>query len=724
MKRNILTNTAALIFSLMITFPLFPQQKHLTYEQAYKWGKPHIFGRLPNLRWFGKDKLLKSEFKNGSMQYYTVDAETGKEELFLDLKECSKKLNLPENVSLGRAKWNKDYSAAIITVKGNIYYINREKNIFRQLTSSLSPCKNPMFSPDNKKIAFTRNHNLYVVDVNTGLEKQLTSDGSETIYNGWASWVYYEEVLGRGSRYRAFYFSPDSKKIAFLKFDDSKVPTFTLFKADGVHGELEVAHYPKPGDPNPKVTLYCADIETGEITPIDTKIEDDQYVAWIFWTPDSKKILFQWMNRGQDTIKIFSADPATGKRKEIYSEHQDSWVEFFQDIYFFKTRNSFLLRSDKSGWSHLYLCSLDGKEIRQITKGSYAVKSIAHIDEEKGLIYFTGSKKNPVDNHLYCINLKGKNLKQLTKKDGSHYTSVSPDGKYFTDRFSNITTPAKFDLYRTDGTFVRNLGNSKLPVLDEYALGKAELFTIPSGDGFDLPALWILPPDFDPDKKYPVLFSVYGGPGSASVRNSFPRLSNLYLAQEGIIILSVDHRGSGHFGKKGEAMMHRYLGKWEMHDYIAAVKWLKQKPFVDSSRIGIQGGSYGGYVTCMALTFGADYFTHGNALYSVTDWKLYDSIYTERYMDTPAENPEGYKNGSVLTYADKYKGKLRIVHGTMDDNVHMQNTIQFIDKLEDLDKDFELMLYPNARHGIGFPKHTHSSRESYEFWKKYFIDKN
>ena len=288
MKKNILTNTAALIFSLMITLPLLSQQKHLTYEQAYKWGKPRIFGRFPNLRWFEKDKLLKSEFKNGSMQYYTVDAETGKEELFLDLKECKKKLNLPENVSLSRAKWNKDYSAAIITVKGNIYYINREKNIFRQLTSSLSPCKNPMFSPDNKKIAFTRNHNLYVVDVNTGLEKQLTSDGSETVYNGWASWVYYEEVLGRGSRYRAFYFSPDSKKIAFLKFDDSKVPTFTLFKADGVHGELEVAHYPKPGDPNPEVTLYCADIETGKITPIDTKIEDDQYVAWIFWTPDSK----------------------------------------------------------------------------------------------------------------------------------------------------------------------------------------------------------------------------------------------------------------------------------------------------------------------------------------------------------------------------------------------------------------------------------------------------
>jgi len=724
MKTNIFKPAAALAICLLITLPASAQKKHITYGQAYKWAEPKIMESLPNLRWYGKDKFLKKSFEKSSTQYILVDAVTGKENIFFDTKTCAEELNLPEYLSLNRAHWNKDFSAAIILHKGNIFYINRKNRTLRQLTAFKAPVKNPTFSPDFKYIAFTRSHNLYVVNMETGLEKQLTNDGSDTIYNGWASWVYYEEVLGRGSRYRAFYWSPDSKKIAFLRFDDSKVPEFTLFRADGVHGELEVAHYPKPGDPNPDVTLGIVSVKTGDIVWVDTKIEDDQYIAWTFWTPDSKQLLFQWMNRDQDSVTIYSADPVTGKRKEVYTEHQDSWVEFFQDIYIFKDSKHFILRSDKNGWPHLYLYTIDGKLIKQLTKGNWPVKSISFVDEKNNVVYFTGFKSNSTENHLFRINLNGKRLKQLTKTKGNHYTSVSPSGKYFIDRYSNIDTPSKMDLYKTDGTFVKSLGDSRTAKMDEYAMGKTELFTIPSGDGYNLPAVWTLPPDFDPNKKYPVIISVYGGPGSASVRNSFPRLSSYFLADKGIIVFSVDHRGSGHFGKKGMALMYRNLGKWEMHDYIAAVKWLRQKDFVDSTRIGITGGSYGGYVTCMAMTYGADYFNFGNALYSVTDWKLYDSIYTERYMDTPKQNPEGYKNSSVLTYADKYKGGLRIVHGTMDDNVHMQNTIRLIDKLEDMDKDFELMIYPNARHGIGFPKRSHSARESVQFWMRHFFGKD
>ena len=259
--------------------------------------------------------------------------------------------------------------------------------------------------------------------------------------------------------------------------------------------------------------------------------------------------------------------------------------------------------------------------------------------------------------------------------------------------------------------------------MDEYELGKVELFTIPSGDGFDMPAIWILPPDFDAAKKYPVLFRIYGGPASGTVSNSFQRMSGFYLAQNGIIVMAVDHRGSGHFGKKGVALMHRNLGKWEMNDYIVAVEWLRENSFVDPERIGITGGSYGGYATCMALTVAADYFTHGIAASSLTDWKLYDTIYTERYMDTPEENPEGYEYGSVMTHAEKYKGTLLITHGTMDDNVHMQNIIQLISKFEDLDKDFELILYPNSRHGVGYSKRNHVTRENLQFWFKHFLGK-
>jgi dipeptidyl-peptidase-4 len=260
--------------------------------------------------------------------------------------------------------------------------------------------------------------------------------------------------------------------------------------------------------------------------------------------------------------------------------------------------------------------------------------------------------------------------------------------------------------------------------MDEYDLGKSELFTIPTKDGYDLPASWILPPDFDGNKKYPVIISIYGGPESQEVANRYPmRLSSYYYAQNGIIVISVDHRGSGHFGKNGSNLMHRNLGKWEMNDYIEAVKWLKTKPFIDGNKIGITGGSYGGYATCMALTYGADYFNYGMANYSVTDWQLYDNVYTERYMDTPDQNPEGYEFGSALTHADNYKGKLLITHGTMDDNVHMQNTIQFVDKLQDMGKEFEMMLYPGERHGWGGPKRDHLSKLTIKFWFENLLEK-
>jgi dipeptidyl-peptidase-4 len=275
-----------------------------------------------------------------------------------------------------------------------------------------------------------------------------------------------------------------------------------------------------------------------------------------------------------------------------------------------------------------------------------------------------------------------------------------------------------------DGKLIRTLSDSKNPANDELALAKVELFNIPSGDGYDLPAIWYLPYDFDPNKKYAVIFNEYGGPNSPSVRNSYSMgLAQSYLAQNGIISISVDHRGTGHFGKKGVALMHRNLGKWEMNDYVAAVKWLKTKSFIDSTRIGITGGSYGGYVSALALTQSADYFTHGIAEFGVMDWSLYDNVYTERYMDTPKENPEGYKAGSVLTYADKYKGKMLITHGTIDDNVHMQNSIQLIYELQRLNKNFELMLYPNQRHGIGMPLAQHATRERVKFWFKHFLGK-
>lgn len=702
----------------------FSQKKNLTYEQVFSRGEPRLTSPLPRITgWLDDDYFLESRTKDEKQTVMKINALTGEESVYLDHEKFNEKL--PEGFTLRKSETRTDdLNYFIFRKDSNLYYFNLPEEEFRQLTGPESEEKNITFSPDAGKIAFTRDHNLFVVDLAAGEEMQLTNDGTDRIYNGWASWVYYEEILGRSSRYRAFWWSPDSKKLAYLRFDDNPVPEFTLFSAEGTHGELEVTPYPKPGDPNPVVRLGIAHLETGETVWMNTNDGVDRYVAWPFWTRDSKQLIYQYMPRDQDEITLFSVDPATGGKTEIYTEKQQSWVEFFEDLYLFKDGSGFLLRSDVDGWRNVYYYNMSGELISKVTDFDWRVNGIARVVEKTKTLFFTGTGGESTENHLFSIKLNGKGLKKLTSVQGSHRVNVSPEGKYFIDTYSNIHTPAKMELFSANGKSIRMLGDSKSDIMNEYNLGKVELFTIPTSDGWELPAKWTLPPDFDKTKKYPVRFSIYGGPNASSVSNSTGySLSNHYYAQHGIITISVDHRGSGHFGKKGVELMHRNLGKWETHDYIEAVKWLRKKPFIDPGRIGITGSSYGGYMTLMGMTAGADYFTHGQARSAVTDWRLYDNVYTERYMDTPEQNPEGYDYGSVMTHADKYKGHLLITHGTMDDNVHMQNIIQLISTMEDLGKDFELMLYPGGRHGWDGPKRVHSTRESVQFWFRHFLGK-
>ena len=702
----------------------FSQKKNLTYQQAYGKKRPEVNKPLPRITgWFDNDHYLEVKTEDKKSQVIKVEATTGKETIYLDYSALNEKLG--EGFNLNKNATSTDDLQHFILVKDeNLYYYNTSAGNLKQLTFSEASEKNPTFSPDNKKVAFTRENDLYVVDLASGEETRFTNDGSDLILNGYASWVYYEEILGRSSRYRAFWWSPDASMIAYLRFDDSPVPEFPLFKADGVHGSLEITHYPKPGDPNPLVKLGIAHLNSGETVWMETNEDEDRYVAWPFWTTDSKELVYQYMNRDQDEIIFFTSNPNTGMLKSIYTEKQNTWVEFFEDVYVFEDGSGFLLRSDKSGWRNLYHYDLQGKLVNQITNFDWRVTGISMVNEKTKTIYFTGTAGASTENHLFSVKLNGQKFKRLTNSSGTHRVSISPGGKYFYDTYSNYETPTKMGLFKTDGTTVKMLADSKLPAMDEYNWGKVEMFTVLTEDGYDLPAMWILPPDFDENKKYPVIFTIYGGPNAPSVRNSFRRgFGADYLAQNGIITFIVDHRATGHFGKKGVELMYRNLGKWEMHDYIEAVKWLRKKSFIDAEKIGMTGGSYGGYMTCMAMTKGADYFTHGIANYSVTDWHLYDNVYTERFMDTPEQNPEGYENGSALTFVDQYKGKMLITHGTLDDNVHMQNTIQFIDKLEDLDKEFSMLLYPNKRHGWGGPKRTHLTRESTQFWFKHFLGK-
>ncbi len=718
-------NVSALLV-IALCYVLFPgmswgQEKKITFDQAFKRGQPRIFNSMPYVTgWQDADHYLTMDMKRGAI--IATDAVSGEEKVFLDYSLLASLL--PSDISSRSYECKTDdYKAFIYKKDNDLYYLRPADSLFKRLTANPAEEKNPLFSPDGNLVAFTREHDLYVVDVNTGLEKQLTDDGNDTVYNGYASWVYYEEILGRSSHYRAFWWSPSGDKLAFLRFDDSEVPRFTLCSAKGKHGELEVEHYPKAGDLPPTVRLKIALLDSGKTVEVKTAPDIDQYIAWPFWSPDSKTLYFQIMNRDQNNIQIAAANPYNGLYKVVYQEVQQTWVTFFEDLYFMKDNSGFILRSDKEGWKQLYFCDLRNGRVKKLTKERWNVTSLETVDEESGYIYFTGTGKNSTERHLYRVSLNGKKQEKLTSAAGMHICNVSPHGKYFIDRHSDINDPYKMELFNGDGKLIRTLADSKTEEAEQYALGKVEMFTIPSRDGFDLPAKWVLPPDFDKTKKYPVILYVYGGPDAPEVYNSYPGLFEFYLAQQGIIVMRVDHRGSGHFGKKGENFLYRSLGKWEMHDFIAVAKWLRKQPFIDASRIGITGGSYGGYVTLMAMTYGADYFTHGIADFSVTDWHLYDNVYTERYMDKPQDNPDGYNFASVLTYADKLKGKLLIIHGTMDDNVHMQNSIQLIDKLLDLDKDFEMMVYPGERHGFRSQKRFHYYRLHLKFWLRQFFNK-
>lgn len=630
----------------------------------------------------------------------------------------------------GKAKKTKETPARrergdnLVVRKGNIFLTLSGEEDARQLTANPGVEMNPTFSPDNKRIAFTRDNDLYVIDVETGLERRLTTDGTNLIYNGYASWVYYEEILGRASRYAAFWWSPDGKKIAFLHFDDTQVPLYTLMRADSLHGAPEFTRYPKPGDPNPKVKLGIANIEDGTLTWADFDENVDQYIAWPVWKPCSSELLVQVLNRDQNHMQFFMIDPETGSKRKIYNEERKTWIDFFEDINVLNDGSGFILRSAKSDWMNLYYYDWDGKLNAQLTNFNFRVRGISSIDESQKVVYFSATGKESTELHHYKVNFDGKALSQLTNGTGVHSVSISPAGSFIIDTWSNVKLPNKVVMRDGSGAEIRVMEET------EYTYNPAEnplteILKIESTDGFVLPAVITYPLNFDKSRKYPVIFTVYGGPdaGGGLVNRYLDQRSSWY-AKNNIITIDVAHRASGHFGKKGLDYMWRNLGKWEMVDYSAAVKWLREQPYVDATKIGITGGSYGGYTTAMALTAGAEYWTHGIANLSVTSWALYDNVYTERFMDTPEQNPEGYEAGSVMTHADKLVGKLRIVHGEMDDNVHMQNSLQLIGRLQDLNKDFEFMIYPNGRHGWGGAKATHNQNEQYQFWLKHFFNED
>lgn len=674
--------------------------------------------------------LLRTIGDDGKPVISQYDCKTGKSVVVTDYVSDIEKLReiLPAGIQPGPdMAVASDMQSVVVTRDNDLWFYSAAVREGKKLTSDADREMNARFAPGDRKLAYTKNKDLYVYDLDFAKETRLTFDATDKIYNGWASWVYMEEILGRPSRYAAFWWSPDGGRLAYLHTDDSPVPLYylnALENTDGIHGRLEITPYPKPGDPNPIVRMGIVDLSDGKTTWVKTDDKIDQYIAWPSWTPDSKKLLVQVLNRDQNDMKFILADVTTGDFSVVYSEARPTWVDFFEDLYIMKDGSGFIVRSYRNDWYNLYYYGWDGTLKSQITDFDWKVTELVKVDEATREVYFHGTGTDLLGNHMYRVRLDGTRLLQVTSGEGSHTASVSPGGSFFLDTWSSISDPGGINLIDKKGKVVRTVHREAAPVFDASKNQRQELVKIKTSDGlFDMPALITYPVNFNPSGKYPVVFTIYGGPDAGSIRNRWQGIQPRWYAENGIVTINVDHRGSGTFGKKGLDYMHRSLGKWEMSDYSDAVKWLRMQPWADENRMGITGGSYGGYVTCMAMLAGADYWTHGIADYSVTDWRLYDNVYTERYMDTPESNPEGYEKGSAITYAASLKGKLLIRHGDMDDNVHMQNTIWLVTTLQDLNKPFEMMIYPGERHGWGGPKRVFMTNEGNSFWMKNFFDK-
>ena len=636
---------------------------------------------------------------------------------------------------------------------------------------------NLTYSPDSTKLAFTRDNDLYVVDIATEEETRLTFDGSDLILNGYASWVYYEEILGRPSKYRAFWWSPDSKKIGFYRFDNTQVPLFPIYSAFAnpaaaqtrysspkvtdlaLGGSLSETRYPKAGQTNPEVKIGIVDITfrgDKHIVWADFDPAEDQYFGIPFWGPDSREFFIARMPRVQNTLDLYSVSIADGSKKHIYNETYKTWLNWINPV-IFTEKGLYMAREFETGWQQIYFLSYDGREFRRLTDGTNWSVNLVRVDEAKGEVFFTAKRDASVRQALYKVNSKG--VVTALTDPAYNVTGVkfSPDGKYFAASYSNVTTPTRVAVFNTAIGMVskghcgdiatanlaqpqpapkKGWGVCGLVVADmqgpdydasKYALGELVHMTTP--DGFTLPGMIVYPKNFDSAKKYPVHVDIYGGPDTPLVRDRWvtPNEDNQWYSENDIIQITVDPRAGGHNGRESLDMIYRQLTVNEVKDFCSWAEWLMALPYVEGDKIGVEGFSFGGTMTSMLLMQAPDKFHYGIAGGGVYDWALYDSHYTERYMDTPQNNPEGYEVSKVLNYIEGYptdyesseQVMLKLTHGTGDDNVHHQNTLQLLDALHRAGKNFDFMIYPDGMHGYYGYQGDHFKKANRAFWRKY-----
>jgi dipeptidyl-peptidase-4 len=704
MRFSLIKLLAVIIFLQVL---LIPQTKKLTIDDIYT-NSGLRSKSISGLKWFDNgDKFSFLKYEENAIYEHNVS--TGEEKKIISGDE----LKTPggEEISLRNYEWSPDDKFLLITgliparsakSGGTFYVYNLNERKFQLIIESEQEQVNIHFSPDGKKLGFVRANNIFIADIESGEEKQLTFDGSETILNGVFDWVYEEEF----SIIMGWEWSPDSKSIAFWRFDQAEVSKVFITKYDSHYFLPDEQYYPKAGDNNSLVQIGVVDIVSAKTVWMDLGNDTDIYIPRIKFTKDPARLSIQRLNRLQNKLELMIGNINTGEINIIITETDSCWVDVYDNLKFMKDGKRFIWSSERDGFLHLYLYDLNGKLINQITKGNWEIDKLISADEEKEVVYYTSLERSPLNKDLYSINLDGSNKKRITGQKGTHSIEISLNNKYFIDKYSSVNEKPSTILYSIDGTEIKKLIEGDMSAFEEYDFSPVELLTFTTSDGVELNAGMIKPPDFDPAKKYPALIYTYGGPGSQEVNDAWStsRLLHRVYAQNGYIIFWLDNRGTGGRGKEFKNVVYKNLGHYELVDLIEGAKFLISTGYADSSRIGIFGVSYGGYMAALAVLKGADYFKAAIAGAPVIHWKFYDTIYTERYMQTPESNPEGYKQSSPLEYVNMLKGKLLLIHGMIDDNVHLQNSVELMRVLQKANKKFEVMLYPESMHG-GFGRH-------------------
>ena len=644
---------------------------------------------------------------NGTFCIFYIYLESGEKYLLINSE------NLPILEAPGREKrfvlpnyiWSPDGKQMLIPADHDLFLFDLDTQEAERLTLDPQTERDPAFSPDGNRIAYTKNGYLCLYDLDSRKEIELVHQGQNKLV-GRFDWVYEEEFEIR----KGFYWSPDSRSIAFYELDVSDEPLILLNEGSDL-SSAETMRYPRAGDSNAKVRIGVINIGNRKINWMDTGRNSDCYIPRIHWLPDASSLMIQRLNRLQNRLDLMLSNVSTGRSHIILSEtDHEGWIDVLDDPLFLQKDRSFLWLSERDNWIHIYRIDESGT-VTQITRGEWDVTHLLVADEANGWIYFTATEKSPLERQLYRIRFDGSGMMPVTRSEGEHIIDMAPDGSYFIDTFSNCTTPPQITLHRPNGELIAILSSGNIPALQDYELAVPEFINFTASDGLKLNAMFLKPVSFIPENKYPVLIYVYGGPGSQRVINNWQRgQGNLWhqlLAQHGYCLFTLDNRGTGFMGNSFKNLVYRNIGLG-LQDQIEAAERLKQLTYIDPDRVGIWGWSGGGWMTLLAMTKGAPHFKTGIAVAPVSDFRFYDTIWTERYMGLPDENPSGYDQSSPLTYMDEFQGNLLLIHGVQDDNVHVENTYKMAEALQNHRIQFELMLYPDKDHNLsGEATRTH-----------------